>query len=951
MACKYIPNRLKRRRIPTFNAIIIVASRFLLAQLHLDSLVGKRSPKTLRATLARLPSGSDAYDRAYKDAMIRIESQIPDQVEMAKQALSWITCAKRPLTTAELQHALAIEVGTSEFDIDSVPQLEDIVSSCAGLVTVDKEGDIVRLVHYTTQEYFVRTKDEWFPDMESDLARTCVTYLSYSCFEGKDLLGPEHFHKIKSYPLYRYACCNWGHHVREAGLCTPEIISFLTSPAGNAQASASILLFSTRYFYWSTIFREKHKQWITGMHLAAYFGAKEALSALISESSSVDVGDMCGRTALSWAAEKGHTAILKWLLSLGGNGDSKDNEAQTPLSWASKRGHDEVVRLLLREGADPNSRSVTGRTPLSKAAANGHASIVQVLLAEANVDVGSRDEDGQTPLLRAVRNGHTDVVRLLCDAGADFTSTDNNGQTPLLKASRRVGNDGCVRLLLDRGADPKARDNVGVTALALALHSGNTATANILLEWGADPDIEDCFGMTPLCWAARGGQTDAIDILLHTCNESISDKSKRRYEGHLLEWAIESFNVGMAERLLEQGVDLSIQDYRGQTPLHLSCQSGRTTFSRRLLDMGADIEARETRGYTPLALVVSVIPDKSIQDIITLLLERGADIEARDIYGLTPLALAVERGSPEVVKLLLDMGANINARTKTGQTPLARAILSCQKDKIDLLFEMGADMDAKDNSGRTILSLAAMGPARGDIVECIIKERLSLINVVDHGGRSPLWWAIDSGSLEVVEVLLRNGAGFGKSINDKDTCGMTLLIMAIKCGHLDIVKSLLQCPEIDPDLADSYGTTPLSLATRIVPCLHCLELVRLLLGTGRVSVASKDCFGRTPLWWARRARNRDVEALLMEYDGQMDVSEVSGEISQKGRFQSDCEDSDVYCDICYGTMKRGNYECTSRYKCQRCNGGDCDICEECYDAGGRCLDTTGTHSLVRVSLG
>jgi hypothetical protein len=78
--------------------------------------------------------------------MNRIEGQVTDQEELAKQVLSWITCAKRPLTTTELQHALAVEFGEPELDEENLPQIEDMVSVCAGLVTVDEESGIIRLV-------------------------------------------------------------------------------------------------------------------------------------------------------------------------------------------------------------------------------------------------------------------------------------------------------------------------------------------------------------------------------------------------------------------------------------------------------------------------------------------------------------------------------------------------------------------------------------------------------------------------------------------------------------------------------------------------------------------------------------------------------------------------------------------------------------------------------------
>ena len=86
--------------------------------------------------------------------MERISGQVEDQEELAKQVLSWVTCAKRPLTTTELQHALGVEVGESKLDELNFSEIKDIVSVYTGLVTIDKEGGIIRLVYYITQEYF-----------------------------------------------------------------------------------------------------------------------------------------------------------------------------------------------------------------------------------------------------------------------------------------------------------------------------------------------------------------------------------------------------------------------------------------------------------------------------------------------------------------------------------------------------------------------------------------------------------------------------------------------------------------------------------------------------------------------------------------------------------------------------------------------------------------------------
>lgn len=181
-------------------------ARFLLAWLHLDSLVGKKSPKAVRAALAELPTGSEAYDRAYSDAMERIEGQVSDQAELAKQVLSWIVCAKTPLTTAELRYALAVEVGEQELDTENLSEIEDLVSVCAGLVTVDEGSDIIRLVHYTMQEYFQRTQHQWFPNAEDDIVAICISYLSNAAFEsGPCRTDYEFEERLQLNPLYMYA--------------------------------------------------------------------------------------------------------------------------------------------------------------------------------------------------------------------------------------------------------------------------------------------------------------------------------------------------------------------------------------------------------------------------------------------------------------------------------------------------------------------------------------------------------------------------------------------------------------------------------------------------------------------------------------------------------------------------------------------------------------------------
>ena len=219
--------------------------------------------------------------------MDRIEGQVADSRKLAKQILSWITCATRHLTTAELQHALAVEIGESELDGENLPEIEDMISTCAGLVTVEQETRIIRLVHYTTEEYFKRTRNHWFPDVEVDIARTCVSYLSFDTFKSGSCQTDDEFERrLRLNPLYCYAVGSWSYHVHVASLERDRLI--LTFLKSEAKVSASTQAMMILHLYHNS--RSVAKQ-ITGGHLAAYLGLKEAMAALLEDGHCPDTKD------------------------------------------------------------------------------------------------------------------------------------------------------------------------------------------------------------------------------------------------------------------------------------------------------------------------------------------------------------------------------------------------------------------------------------------------------------------------------------------------------------------------------------------------------------------------------------------------------------------------------------------------------------------------------------
>ena len=411
--------------------------------------------------------------------MLRIESQGKESQELAKKVLSWAVHAKRILSTSELQHAVAVEPGEPELDKQFTPNIEIIGSICAGLVTIDTQSDVFRLVHYTTQEYFEKTSKDWFPKAETYIARTCISYLSFKTFESGFCQTDEEFEKrLQLNPLYSYAAQNWGHHARTASLEIEQLIlDFLWNEA-KVSASSQALMAYGAYEGYSGYSQRVPRQMI-GVHLAAYFGVTGVIMALLQDRYLLDVKDGKGRTPLSWTAEQGHEAVLKLLLEKGAKRESRDKNGRTPLLLAAEKGHEAVLKLLLEKGAKRESR----------------------------------DKNGRTPLLWAANNGHEAVVKLLLDKGAELEPRDNYGQTPLLLAAM-YGRDGVVKLLLERGADLESKTNEsGRTPLLLAAEYGHEAVVNLLLEKGAEIESKDILGQTPLDMAKDNGHEEVVKIL------------------------------------------------------------------------------------------------------------------------------------------------------------------------------------------------------------------------------------------------------------------------------------------------------------------------------------------------------------------------------------------------------------------------------------------------------
>ena len=137
----------------------------MLAKLLFDSLEDKPTLKDIHKALDDLSRGELALQMTYASLRDRIEQQAVGRRDVARKVLYWIAYSHEELKIDELQEAVAIEPEIHDMDHEKkdLVRKDQLISVCAGLVTVDMQSNIVRLVHKTAQEYLLSVRDEWLP--------------------------------------------------------------------------------------------------------------------------------------------------------------------------------------------------------------------------------------------------------------------------------------------------------------------------------------------------------------------------------------------------------------------------------------------------------------------------------------------------------------------------------------------------------------------------------------------------------------------------------------------------------------------------------------------------------------------------------------------------------------------------------------------------------------------
>ncbi|KAJ7028115.1 ankyrin repeat domain-containing protein [Mycena alexandri] len=663
---KHVQSRINLREEIHSAITCTVDGMFLLAKLHIESLSTKSTVKGVREALKTLPK---TLNNSYNDAMKRIGDQNEESRGIAHSTLTWVANAKRPLTVLDIQTALAVEPGTKSLDEDNILDMEIILSVCAGLVIVDEQLLVVRLVHYTTQEYLDSIQPQQFPDAHTQITRTLLTYLAF------DKIMDFTSHDFS--PLFEYSQYCLAHAAGPPeGALKDLLLDFLSQAAKLRWKWLGT--WKSPPWTFSDWPRQPSALWIAAaadlmemvqfllervpylpdpecpeIIVASNYGHLQMTQLLVEHGANVNVQGRYFGSALQAASYNGHENIVQLLIEHGANVNAQGGYYGSTLQTASLKGHGNIVQLLIEHGVNVNAQGGHFGSALQAASYNGNENIIHLLIEQgANVNV--QGGDFGSALQAASFNGHINIVQLLIEHGANVNAQGGEYDSALQAASAK-GHVTIVQLLIEHGANVNAQGGEYDSALQAASFEGHGNIVQLLIEQGADVNVMSGLHGSALQVASKSGHINIIQLLI----EHGADVNAQGGEyGSALQAASLEGHRNIVQLLIEQGANVNVQGGEYGTALQAASFEAHGNIVQLLIEQGANIDAKG--GEYGSALQAASL--EGYENIVQLLIEHGANVNVQGGYLGSALQAASYKGHENIVHLLIEQGANVKAQ-------------------------------------------------------------------------------------------------------------------------------------------------------------------------------------------------------------------------------------------------------------------------------------------------
>jgi len=185
----------------------MIVHRFPPVSPSIEAILRETAVRRRTEKLKQIANSRDVGD-VYPATLERIRAQGEDRAWLGMDAIMWIAYSEWPLSPDQLCQALGVEIGSADLDSDNVPSIRSILNCGLGLVTVDSSSSVVRLIHFTLQEYIL-ANPALFCSPHSMMAKVCMTNLNFGCIRSlwPAFRSPQHTARF-----LEYASCSWLAH-------------------------------------------------------------------------------------------------------------------------------------------------------------------------------------------------------------------------------------------------------------------------------------------------------------------------------------------------------------------------------------------------------------------------------------------------------------------------------------------------------------------------------------------------------------------------------------------------------------------------------------------------------------------------------------------------------------------------------------------------------------------